>query len=243
MAALTTAQALIIQALKRINVVDMGETPTTQELGDRFIDLNVMLDGWAEDSVLSLAQTTIVWPLVAGQGSYTIGPTGQIVTTGVPFDLISATYADSNNDVLPLDVITREEYYQIPDRLQTQSMPELLFFDPGGTQQSSQVGTVFAFPIPDGSNTYTVSGQFTMPFSEFASLSASYNFPPSYQWAILTNFALEMCDVYGKQAGPNLMRISSKSYNTLQRTNSKVIRSEMDFGQKGGFNVISGDFV
>jgi hypothetical protein len=65
---------IISRALKDIGALASGETPTPEEAQDAFDMLNDLIDQWSNEDMIVFNTTEIIWPVVAGQVQYTIGP-------------------------------------------------------------------------------------------------------------------------------------------------------------------------
>ena len=79
------AQAIdiISRALKDIGALEAGETPTPEAAQDAFDMLNDMIDQWSNEEMMVFYKTEIIFPIIAGQTQYTIGPGGQVGSTFV----------------------------------------------------------------------------------------------------------------------------------------------------------------
>ena len=69
---------IITRALKDIGALEAGETPTPEAAADAFDMLNDLVDQWSNEEMMVFYKNEIVFPIVAGQTQYTIGPTGNI---------------------------------------------------------------------------------------------------------------------------------------------------------------------
>ena len=78
-----TAQTLVEAGLRKIGAIATGETPTTDELADGLEALKLMLRHWSAKNI-RLHFWTIESFAPTGAESYTIGPTGDWVTTYRP---------------------------------------------------------------------------------------------------------------------------------------------------------------
>jgi hypothetical protein len=65
---------IISRALKDIGALEAGETPTPEAATDAFDMLNDLIDQWSNEDMIVFNTTEIIWPVVAGQVQYTIGP-------------------------------------------------------------------------------------------------------------------------------------------------------------------------
>ena len=69
---------IISRALKDIEALEAGETPTPEAAQDAFDMLNDMIDQWSNEDMMVFYKTEIIFPIVSGQTQYTIGPGGQV---------------------------------------------------------------------------------------------------------------------------------------------------------------------
>ena len=218
--AFSTANDIIGFILKKLGVIGQGETPSAADADDAFTTLNLMLATWGSKRLLSQAPTLLNFPLVAGTSAYSIGSGQTFNTSSVPLSINSAFYEDSTDEEYPMDVKTREEWDLIGDKLITTGPPTYLFFDPGATQQTGFKGTINIYPIPDSESTYTLYMEALMAFTEFATLTTAYNFPPIYQEAIAYN-AMERCaSMFGKVLAPSDAAIARRSYADIVAINA-----------------------
>lgn len=84
-----TARTLINGALDLCNVLQAGEDPSTDDDVDALRRLNNLVKNLNNQKLVSSFQAREVWPLVADQSTYTIGPGGDFDTTR-PFELEGA---------------------------------------------------------------------------------------------------------------------------------------------------------
>lgn len=218
----STARDLIKKAMQKIGILADGEEPSSSEANDCFDALNLMLESWAGRSLLTSAQIQEGFTLTASQSSYTIGSGGNFNTTK-PFSIESAFIRDSNNTDYPIVVISKDVYNGYPDKAYTTSTsrPRTLFYDPGLTQQATQTGTVYLYPIPDSSTTYTLYINSEKPFTSFTNLSSTVTFPTGYKRAIIYNLALEICPDFNKTASAELQKTAAQSMKIVENINSK----------------------
>ena len=69
---------IMTRGLKDIGALEAGETPTPEAAADAFDMLNDLVDQWSNEEMMVFYKNEIVFPIVAGQTQYTIGPTGNI---------------------------------------------------------------------------------------------------------------------------------------------------------------------
>jgi len=65
---------IVSRALKDIGALEAGETPTPEAAQDAFEMLNDLIDQWSNEDMMVFNVTEIIFPVIAGQTQYTIGP-------------------------------------------------------------------------------------------------------------------------------------------------------------------------
>ena len=75
---MTTPYDIVSRALKDIGALEAGEAPSADAAQDAFDMLNDLVDQWSNEEMMVFYKNEIVFPIVAGQTQYTIGPTGDI---------------------------------------------------------------------------------------------------------------------------------------------------------------------
>jgi hypothetical protein len=92
---------IISRALKDIGALEAGETPTPEAAQDAFDMLNDLIDQWSNEDMMVYNTTEIIFPVIAGQTQYTIGP---VASTA---NFIGAAFTGSiSGNVLTVTAIT-----------------------------------------------------------------------------------------------------------------------------------------
>lgn len=65
---------IISRSLKDIGALEAGETPTPEAAQDAFEMFNDLIDQWSNEHYMVFNVTEIIFPVIAGQVQYTIGP-------------------------------------------------------------------------------------------------------------------------------------------------------------------------
>ena len=89
---------IVSRALKDIGALESGEVPTASAAQDAFDMLNDLVDQWSNEDMMVYNTTEIIFPLIAGQVQYTIGPTpstanyiGASFTGSIAGDILTVT--------------------------------------------------------------------------------------------------------------------------------------------------------
>lgn len=242
-------QQLVKTALEDIGAVAKSETPTSDEMTDGLTKLNFMIDAWSVRSLMVLGTVLEGFPLVAGTYIYTIGFGGQF-NTSRPSAITDAYIRDGNNEDTPIDILTSDEYYAIEDKAIGTGRPQGLFFDPGLTQQTSFIGTIYLYPAPDPSTPYTLYVGEQKALTEFVNLTDAVTFQPAYYEALEYNLALRLWPQYhddGKPISARLEKFAIDSERILQTMNSARARVtatiEVPGTKPSGYNVYTEQYT
>ena len=232
------ASDIINASLKKIGVLAKGETASTNDSNDALNYLNYMLATWSARELLNLAQIQESFTLIANQQSYTIG-VGANFNTAKPFNIKSAFVRDTSNYDTPVFPMTREEYFGIEDKLLSVARPTDLFYDKGSTHQTTDTGTIYLYPIPDASTTYTLFIESEKAWTDLGTLSTTVNFEEMYTEALIYNLAIRLAPDYGKPVSAEVIAIAKETLGILETSNFRPIVMTTDLpGIKGkAFNI------
>ena len=191
--AIATANDIIQQAFQNLLGINVSATMPTADISNALDVLNAMMDNLSADGLLTIGQVRESFPLVYNQQAYTIGSSGNF-NTAKPINISSCFVRDSNNNAYRMQVGTREIWDGLSDKDLSAlvGIPELLFYDPGLTQQATQVGTIYIYPTPDASTTYTLFLESEKMLTEFSSLSTSINMPLYYKEMLVYQLMLRL---------------------------------------------------
>ena len=237
-----TAADIIKASMRKLGLLAKSETPSNDEMQDSLQALNMMIDEWGAQKLMATATTTENFPLVSGQQSYTIGVGGNF-NTSKPLDIYSAYYQDNQGLKYQLEIVTRAEFESYQDSQIVNARPLTLFYDPGATQQTNQLGTIYLYFTPDGTSSYTLYITSQKQFTEFAGLTTTVTFPPSYYKALVYNLAVEIAPEYGVSVSAETGMLAIESKETVESQNSRPMVSGLDLPKvkSGSYNWISGE--
>lgn len=185
----TTARSLVKRAMQRSGVLTKNEDPSADEIVDANNLLNIMLESWSNESLLVFANTWETFSVVAGDGDYTIGLSGDF-NTSRPINIKAAYIRQDTTDydLEIMDDITYNKY--ILNKL-TESIPRFLNY-----QTTFPQGVIRLWPVP-----VTNYGLFILsekPYSAFG-LDDDISFPPGWEFALIENLAVLIAPEYGQQ--------------------------------------------
>ena len=239
-----TAGQLITMSFRDIGALKMNEAPTASEVNDALTDLNMLLDSLSVESLMILGSVMENFPLVAGTVSYTIG-VGGAFNTSKPSRIDDAFIQDAMLNRYPVAITDKSIYDTYEDALISSSRPEEIIYDPGLTQQVTQLGTIYVYPITDASSTYTLYIGQQKPFSEFTSATSIVTFHPAYYMALRYGLDEIIWPQYQdgqKPYPPKLKGLQARAMDRLVVMNARPSTAIVEIGKKGkgSFNIYEG---
>jgi len=228
---MATALDRITRALRLIRVLEAGESPSTNDAADALVAFNAMLDEWENDKLMIYAMRDESITMVNGTGSYTVGPSGDLVSDR-PVAIEYAYMTESGTDY-DVDIISRNGWDDISDKTSTSNLVQVLQFE-----ATMPDATIKVWPVPDTANVLHIRTR--IPFS-VAALTDTVSLPPGYVNAIDFNLAIALASEFGVQAPAEVVERARKSKGAVKRINSRPILAAQDlaavFGGTGSRNI------
>lgn len=230
-----TVLDLISASMRLIGVVSSGEAPTAQESIDAKQALNLLLQEWHNEGLISQVERQS-FATVSGVGSYVIG-NGSTWSGNKPLKILSAVVKDSSNTETALRLIGDEEYNRISDKT-TLGTPDMLYYLAG-----SLTGTIYLNSVPDDVYTLTIVNQ--KPFAVYETLTEDLIFPNGYISALKYALAVELAPEFGQAPNGFIIQQAEKKKAQLKSSNLKrpaPIRFYNPTGRSGSiFNIYTGE--
>jgi len=179
-----TRNDIISDAYSHIGHLDEGEVLTGERENYAARQLNKMMKAWVAKGHLVWTMKEGLLPLAKGDSSYTIGPTGEYVINR-PNRIISARWRDSSSNDTPIWKISREEYFDLPNKT-VQGKPTQFYYDRQLTN-----GVLYVWPTPD-SGKDCIAFTYEDTIEDFDSNANDTPFPPEWAEALSWNLALRL---------------------------------------------------
>ena len=225
---MSTALQMISQALRSINVLGEGETPSAAQSSTGLESLNAMLSEWSIQKLLVYEVVQENFPFVAGQSAYTMGAGGNFNTTRPT--AIENVFVRYQSIDYPVDIVTADQFNQITFKAQLSEIPFVVYVD-----TSFPLTTLKFWSVPNTTLT-SVYISSRKPFTEYTSLTAPVNLPPGYERAISKNLAVDLGPEYGAMGNPALISQAARSKSNLKRINYTPIVLDIDSALPQGRN-------
>lgn len=231
----TTAQVIITDALKEIQIIGEGDTPSAATLADGLRMVNRLLDTFSNDrnfayfpSQLSIALT--------GQTSFTIGTTGDIVADR-PIEIDTA-YVVRNGVSYPVKVIDNERYDRITYKDLQGANTQAIYYE-----AQYPLGIVYPYPIATGCTLYM---RVLNSVKQFAALSTNIDMPPGYEDYIMLGLAIRWAPQFGKTISPETKMAYHRASKNVKQNNIVVptmsLPVSVQSGNRGSYSdYLSGD--
>lgn len=211
-----TAQTLIKQALRKINAIATGETPTAAEMADGLESLQIMLRSWSSERIMLYTAATDTLAMT-GAASYTIGSGGD-VNTEWPEHILGAV-VDTDYD---LRLIGEARYRSLAR--DSRSIPGFLWYNP-----AYPLGKLY--PWGTGGSSMVIDS--LKALADPSTLTTSVAFPTSYDAAILWNLAIELAPEYGKEPSGVVIMRARETKKALENFNAAKFVNEVDLSHLG----------
>ncbi len=225
----TTAIDLITDALIEIGVLGAGQTPAAEDaaLGLRY--LNRLVQKWS-NTPLMMPVVTQVSVSLTGAASYTIGPTGDVVTTR-PLSVVDAYAVDSGGLRWGVRVYGRQEWNAVGDPNTSGGPPSIVYYE-----RSTTNGRVYVYPRSTG---YTLQLDCLSLIGSF-DLATTVGLPDGYESAIVLSLAEELTGPYTRPASMDLKVRAKGARAAIKRTNLDPLMLSQPLAEGEDFQIERG---
>ena len=218
-----TVLDLIKRSLRLLGAINIGDQPTGEESADALAALNGMVEAWATERLMMYTTARNLYPLVAGQQVYTIGPSGADWTAPRPMYIDTAGLIVSNADptqVLerPLKVLrTDKEWARIRMKAIPSTLPTHLYYDHFFNSSPAGAGNIALWPVP--SAVYQVALYTPLAISQFTAITQTLSLPPGYYRALVYNLAIELAPEFDREPSDVVVAIAEIAKSNIKRAN------------------------
>ena len=192
----------------------LGQDGTTNPQGDSDVALVLrvlyrMLDEWATQDLLVYSNNAVTFNLSAGVASYSTSAFSSPARP-VSISAMRVTYAGVD---YPVDMIDYARYNQIAIKT-IQAIPGVCYYNPGMPD-----GLLTFYPIPYAAMVGTAYVSERLNSANITPAS-SFNFPPGYESALVSNLARAICPYFGQPVTPDLERQATRSLAAIKQRNA-----------------------
>ena len=239
-----TVLDIVKDQMTLINAIAIDETPTDSEINLGIRVNNSMIDGWSANNLMLRSSTLDILTLTPNKGSYTIGASGSAdFNTAKPIRIVGAFVRDGSGTDTPIDIIPQLTFdTYATDKSFAYGRPTVMAYDPGLTQQSTNLGTILVYTAPDMG--YTLHMQSDKYLTEFVNPSDPVTFEPAYYEALVYNGATRLYRYYHpdtKQIPTDIVILANSTKQAIESMNAVQCTATMDLpGKFSPFNIYTG---
>lgn len=218
-----TGAALAQMALEELGVLQEGESMTAEQAAIVIPRFTLLLDTFSSWQDMIWYEETQLFPLVAGQLEYTIGPdSADLPLSARPVKIIGAQIRLSNDPSVDFSILEESpsDYNTIALK-SLQAYPREYSYNP--TIPNARIKF---WPVPS-SNLYGVLLTLRMPLAEIttSNMNNILNLPPGFMECIMYNLAVRIAPAFGAEAAGTtrgaastlLTKIKQQNFSTLKR--------------------------
>jgi hypothetical protein len=231
-----TARDLISDALKTIGALASGEPLRAEEGADGLTLLNGMLNAWQADRLTVENIARQVYPFVANQQAYHIGPSvGFDFSFPVrPSTVINAAVlinpGTASEVEIPIRQLDDDEWARTAIKPVTSSLPSAVYYN-----TTTPLGTLSYWPVPTDA---TVSAVLYLPSPLLLALTLDtvLVLPAGYEEAMRYNLALRCAPTWGRPIDQVTATMAQESLSRIKRANlsSDTLRCDAALLARGG---------
>lgn len=235
---MATPSTMIVRSLQLIGEKGIGDTLIAAEETAYLAVLNSMMESWSLERLLVYHILDEVFTLTAGDGSYTIGTSGDFNTTR-PLKIEGAVIRDTDDADSGVEILGADAWRRIVLKTSTgNSYPSYLYYDP---QYTSARGVINLWPEPQAGLRLVISSW--KQLQTFAAISTTLALPPGYERAIIYNLAIELAGGM-IEPSPSVVKIARESKGAIKRVNvpdmSMTLNPALAGVGRGGASILTG---
>lgn len=192
-------------------------------MSDALNSLNDMLDSWSNESLMAYTKVREVFPLVAGQQTYTMG-TGGNFNTSRPQRIENALIQPPNSSTqleLPMKILNKDQFAGILIKPLQSTFPLYVY-----AEGAYPLENVNVWPVPN--TTCNIAFYSWKPIVDITSLNTVLALPPGYQRAIKYNLAVDLSQEYGRMLSDDVKAVAIESKSVIKRKNTTPSYLQVD---------------
>lgn len=190
-----TARQIIEFALRKTNMLALGQTADADMEDAALVELNVLCKEW-----MKYPQ---IWRLTEGYVAL-VNNTAAYALTPRPYKVFAARYRNASGIDLPMQEMTKDEYYDLPQKT-SNGIPTSWYFDP-------QRGTssIYTWPVLLVATTETLRVSYQRRFEDVDDLANEVDISQEHLSTVGYNLAARLCDNFGRK-GEHITRIIQRA--------------------------------
>lgn len=233
-----TARDLVKAAMRKIGVIAVGENPSAEELQDGLSALNSLLSSLSNENLLIYETPRESFQLVGGKQTYTMGPSGDFVTSR-PTSISNILLKDQSGAEYPVRLLSLDEFESISLKSTQSTIPAYAY-----TETTYPNVSISLWPVPSEERTLIIDSSKPLPLYQTG--NATVSLPPGYEQMLIYRLAIDLAPEYGKPVSAEVARSAAEAVANLKRINTRVDYLTSDAADVGsrryGFNITTGRY-
>lgn len=239
---MATALNIITDAMVEIGAYAPGETIASAHQALGLLRFQNQLDSWQADMLSLNLQTRLTYALTSGTSSFTIGPTGNLVTTR-PVFIEGVNYLNPGSTPsteVPMAPMDSDQYMALSQKSLSSSLPMQYYYNATTTN-----GTMNIWPVV--TQNVTLALYLDQGIDIPAALTTVVAGPQGYAEAFMYQLALRLCGPMARPIPQGLPEMAAAAYARMRRPNVEPPIMGLDaavvpsFGDSGAFNILTGN--
>lgn len=194
-----TRDEIISSSLRKLGVLELGDTPDANTVTNAAQALNLMIKQWMTEGIKVWTVSEYTLPLVASQTVYTIAPSGGDLTADKPLKILQGWLRNTTVSPqidLPLQILSKQEYNLLGSKYST-GTPNSVFLDPLTTSSKAYF---YLTPDSTAATTYQAHLVVQKPIQDISAAGSIADFPNEWMQALVWGLADQLAIEYGLPA-------------------------------------------
>lgn len=211
-----SATSIAERAMAKARIISPGEAIPAAKLTQVLTELNDMLESWALEKLMVVADVLESFALTAAQAEYTYG-TGGDFDSARPIEIKDESFIRGGATDYPVRLLSMDVYRRQYNK-STAARPRIMAYTP-----EYPLGKVLLWPTPTSTDSLYLRAAKTV--AEFADETTEVDLEPGYSRAIITNLAMEICPNFGKKIPKGLAFLAGQAKAVIKSANSIPVKT------------------
>lgn len=182
-----TAREVIEYALRKTNLLALGQAADADMVSAALTELNVMCKEWMKYPAIWRLTETSLTPVA---NTSTIS-----MASANPYRVLDCRFRNASSLDMPMEEMTRQEYYAMPNKTST-GVPTTWYFDPQRT-----TSTLYIWPVLASVATETIEATYQRRFEDVDDLANEVDITQEHLSTVGYNLAARLADNFGRSGG------------------------------------------
>lgn len=211
-----SANDIIERTMVKGGIISPGETVPASIQSQVFDELNDMLESWALEKLLLVADTLESFSLTATWAEYSYGVGGEF-DSARPIEIKDESFIRSEGIDYPLPLVPMDIYRRRSNKT-VGARPEIMTYNP-----TYPLGRVYLWPTPVTAD--TIHFRVAKALTGFTNRTTSVDLEPGFARAIISNLVVEIAPNFGKKVSRELYFLAEQAKGIIKSANTLPIKS------------------